>query len=125
MDYIIDSLIDLINAAQRISDGGFDVQAFLTWKTVAFITLFGLLGPFNYYTRNFGRFTTEASRDGLLAGKGILVAVTEQLSKRGFTAPALQAVPEKCESGSDCVPWVDRHKKWRSLAFLKQVQTNG
>ncbi len=69
MDSIIDSLIDLINAAQRISDGGFDVQAFLTWKTVAFITLFGLLGPFNYYTRNFGRFTTEASREWITCGK--------------------------------------------------------
>ena len=33
MDSIIDSLIELINAAQRISDGGFDIKAFLTWKS--------------------------------------------------------------------------------------------
>ncbi len=124
MDSIIDSLIELINAAQRISDSGFDVNAFITWKGVAFITLISLLGPFNYYTRRFCRFTADSSRKGLMAGEGVLVAVKEQLLKQGFSSKALECIPEACKTGEENTPWVKRRKKWYSFDSIKQLMCN-
>ena len=84
MDSIIDSLIELINAAQRISDSGFDINAFLTWKSLVFITLVSLLGPFNYYTRQFCRFTADSSRKGLMAGEESWLRLRKNCRNAGF-----------------------------------------
>ncbi len=121
MDSIIDSLIELINMAQRISDGGFDVNAFISWKALAFVTLFGLLGPFNYYTRRFCNFTADSSRKGLMAGEGVLIAVKEHLARRGFSCKALESLPEPLNPSEENAPWVERRKKWRSLDSIKQI----
>ena len=75
----MDSLADLINSAQAILDSGFDVQAFLSWKGLAFVCLVQLLGPFHYYTQNFRRIAGEQSARGLLAGEGILLAAQEHI----------------------------------------------
>jgi hypothetical protein len=120
MDSIIDSLIELINSAQNISDRGFDIQAFLTWKGMAFITLFALLGPFHYYTRKFCQFTSDSSRNGLLAGEGILVAVKEHFTKRDGPGKEVQFL-ERDTPSSEYVPWTSRHKKWYSLDFIKRI----
>ena len=77
----MESLNELINAAQALLDSGFDVQAFLDWQTLAFLTLVGLLGPFHYYTQNFKRICSENTPRGLLAGEGVLVAAREQCLK--------------------------------------------
>lgn len=120
MDSIIDSLIELINFAQNISDSGFDTQAFLTWKGMAFITLLGLLGPFHYYTRKFCQFTSDASRSGLLAGEGVLFAVREQFTKPDGSGKAIQLL-ERGAPSSDYIPWASRPKKWYSLDFIKRI----
>ncbi len=74
-------LNDLINAAQAILDSGFDVQAFLDWKELAFIMLLGLLGPLHYYTRTFKKVASEQDCRGLLAGEGVLMAAKEEMLK--------------------------------------------
>lgn len=74
-------LNDLINAAQAILDSGFDVQAFLGWKELAFLALLGLLGPLHYYTQTFKQVTSERDSRSLLAGEGILVAAKEEMLK--------------------------------------------
>lgn len=77
----MESLNELIMAAQVLLDGSFDVQAFLGWQTLAFLTLLSLLGPFHYYTQNFKKITSEKTPRGLLAGEGVLVAAREQFLK--------------------------------------------
>jgi len=72
-------LNDLINAAQSILEKGFDVQAFLGWKEVAFLALLGVLGPLHYYTRTFKQVTAAQDSLSLLAGKGILMAAKEEI----------------------------------------------
>ncbi len=42
-------LNDLINAARAILNIGFDGQALLGWKELAFLALLGLSGPLHYY----------------------------------------------------------------------------
>ena len=83
----MDSLNDLINAAQMLLDSGFDIQAFLSWQTLAFLALLSLLGPFHYYTQNFKRLTSEKTAQGLLAGEGLLVAARENFLKSVGTLP--------------------------------------
>jgi len=77
----MDSLNDLIMMAASLLDGRFDIGQFLEWKKMAVVTLAGLLGPFHYYTLNFKRMA-EASRIGVLAGEGMLMAAKEQLSSK-------------------------------------------
>jgi hypothetical protein len=77
----MDSLNELIMAAQALLDGNFDIQAFLGWQTLAFLTLLSLLGPFHYYTQNFKKLTSEKTPRGLLAGEGVLVAAREHFLK--------------------------------------------
>ncbi len=77
----MESLNDLIMAAQSLLDGSFDIQAFLSWQALAFLALLSLLGPFHYYTQNFKRLTSEQTPRGLLAGEGLLVAAREQFLK--------------------------------------------
>jgi hypothetical protein len=57
-----------------------DVDAFRSWEKSSLAALVSLLGPLHYYTENFGRFTREKNRRGLLAGSGILSAVEEQFA---------------------------------------------
>jgi hypothetical protein len=57
-----------------------DVDAFRSWEKSSLAALGALLGPLHYYTENFGRFTKEKNRRGLLAGSGILTAVEEQFA---------------------------------------------
>jgi len=78
----MDSLADLINSAQAILDSGFDLQAFLSWKTMAFLSLLRVLGPFHYYTQNFRWIAAEQNARGLLAGEGILLAAQQEILKR-------------------------------------------
>ena len=77
----MDYLNELITLAQTLLDRGFDVQAFLSWETAAFLALVSLLGPFHYYTLNFKQLTKENNPLGLLAGEGILIAAREELLK--------------------------------------------
>jgi len=77
----MDSLADLLNSAQAILDSGFDVQAFLNWKTMAFLSLLHALGPFHYYTQNFRSIAAEQNARGLLAGEGILLAAQQEMLK--------------------------------------------
>ena len=121
MDSIIDSLIELISVAQRISDNGFDVNAFFTWKSLAFLTLLSLLGPFNYYTRRFCRFTGDSSRSGLMAGEGILVAVKEHLCRGGFACESLGSLPIALNPNTEDAPWVERKKRWYSLDSIRRL----
>jgi hypothetical protein len=83
-------LAELINQAQVILENGFDVQAFLTWKSFAFFFVVVFVGRSHYYAKNFSSLTSEASPKALLAGAGILVAIKEgllQKDKRGKTVP--------------------------------------
>jgi hypothetical protein len=75
----MDSLVDLINAAQSLLDAGFDVQQFLAWKGIAFLFLLGLLGPLHYYTKTFCRVTEKPDHANLMAGEGVLMAIKEVL----------------------------------------------
>jgi hypothetical protein len=79
----MESLNELITAAQRILSAGFDVKAFMIWETMAFMALLSTLGPSHYYTQNFKHLTAEKSPKGLLAAKGILVAAKEEILKEG------------------------------------------
>jgi len=74
------NLTSLINAAQGILDKRFDAQVFLSWQSLALLTLTKLLGPLHYYTRNFKLFTSERNERSLLAGEGILIAAREKIT---------------------------------------------
>lgn len=119
MDSIIESLISLIDLAQNISDGNFDIQAFVTWKAMVFVTLSALLGPFHYYTRKFCQLTADTTRNGLLAGEGILFAVREYCAESHSHNDSNRSSPKASGSCSPLVPWVNRPKKWYSLDHIK------
>ena len=70
----------LIIAANALLKTNIDVDAFISWEKSSLLALVALLGPLHYYTENFGRFTREKNRRGLLAGTGILTAVEEQFA---------------------------------------------
>jgi len=76
----------LINTARVILDNRFDSQVFLSWQSLAFLTLTKLLGPLHYYTQNFKLFTSERSELSVLAGEGILIAACEMMT------PQVQAI---------------------------------
>ncbi|MGC8605211.1 MAG: hypothetical protein ACP5VS_16210, partial [Desulfomonilaceae bacterium] len=59
-----------------------------------------------------------------MAGKGILVAVKEQLSKRGFSSRALDCLPEESRANEENTPWIQRRKKWHSFDNIKQIICN-
>lgn len=120
MDSILESLIEVINLAQLISDNGFDTGAFIVWKGVALATLIGLVGPFHYYTTKFRQFTSDASRNGLLAGEGVLCAVREHLVSASAKEKRLRSEEDKGVFSID-VPWISQNKKWQSLDFLKRL----
>jgi hypothetical protein len=113
----MESLSDLINAAQAILDAGFDVQAFISWKGLAFVSLLSILGPMNYYTIKFCRSTAEADPKSLLTAYGILSAAKEQISRRTCDSSS-KADSEASESGTNFVPWVSRPKKWWPMSLL-------
>ncbi len=73
------NLTSLINAARGILDRRFDAQAFLSWQTLALLTLTKLSGPLHYYTQNFKLFTSERNERSLLTGEGILIAAREMM----------------------------------------------
>ena len=80
------NLTALINAARVILDNRFDAQVFLSWQSLAFLTLTKLLGPLHYYTQNFKLFTSESNERSLLTGEGILSAGREMMT------PLVQAI---------------------------------
>jgi hypothetical protein len=117
----MDNLLDLINMARSILDAGFDVDTFLTWRDLAFLCLLGLLGPLNYYTKNFCAFTRDTAPRSLLAGEGILEAARQEIVE----PPDLKGSVAKlqlCGKGSRFVPWLLRKKKWCPLDSLKPDQ---
>jgi len=80
------NLTSLIGAAQGLLDKRFDAQVFLSWQSLALLTLTKLLGPLHYYTRNFKLFTSERNERSVLTGEGILIAAREMM------APQVQAI---------------------------------
>ncbi|MFA6224544.1 MAG: hypothetical protein WC647_19775 [Desulfomonilaceae bacterium] len=70
----------LIIAADALLKTNVDVDSFTRWERSSLLALVALLGTLHYYTENFGRFTKEKNRRGLLAGTGILTAVEEQFA---------------------------------------------
>jgi hypothetical protein len=117
----MDNLTDLINMAQALLDNGFDVEKFEIWRNLAFVCLFGLLGPLNYYTKNFLHFTKHVDSQSLLAGEGILETARLSISEdkeRIESNGKLQ--PIKCSS--KFIPWLRRKKKWCPLASIKSNQ---
>ena len=74
------NLTSLIGAAQGILDKRFDAQVFLSWQSLALITLTKLMGPLHYYTRNFKLFTSERNERSVLTGEGILIAAREMMT---------------------------------------------
>ncbi len=94
-------LNDLINSGWSLLENGFDVQAFLIWKQLSFACLVGLLGPLHFYSKNFDRFSSEHSPQGLLAAEGILVAAKEEIAKADKSAPCANEAPEHDNTLSD------------------------
>jgi hypothetical protein len=82
----MENLTSLINASRVILDKRFDARLFLSWQSLAFVTLTNLLGPLHYYTQNFKLLTSERNERSLLTGEGILIAARE------MTAPQMQAI---------------------------------
>ena len=80
------SLTSLINSAKSILSKRFDAQAFLSWQSLALMTLSNLLGPLHYYTQNFKLLTSEKTERSLLTGEGLLIAARE------MSAPQVQAI---------------------------------
>jgi hypothetical protein len=102
----MDSLVDLINAAQALLSTGFDVQQFLTWKNLAFLSLLGLLGPLHYYTKTFCRVTEVTDPIHLMAGEGVLVAIKEGLPQ--MSEPLPQQVHQEVVLASSCARSLQR-----------------
>jgi hypothetical protein len=114
----VESLIDLIGLAQRILDGGFDVESFLTWRALAFACLLGLLGPLHHYTKTFCRFTARKDERALLSARGLLYAAIEEIRNSELKP----GKPNTAGSPSSCrpfTPWISRRKKWRPLTALR------
>ncbi len=116
----MDSLNDLIGMAQSLLNTGFDVDSFLTWKSMAFWVLLGLLGPFHYYTRNFTRFTAEADKRGLLAGEGLLLAAKEQILTSSRSEDESELTPAPGPADADDAS-MDQGKKWYPLSAVQQA----
>jgi hypothetical protein len=119
----MDSLNDLIAMAQSLLNNGFDMEAFLTWKSLAFLALLGLLGPFHYYTRNFTHLTAAADKHGLLAGEGLLSAAKEEVARRlrkRETAEYLS--PPKGLAAHNAK--MAQRKKWYPLCIVQQCHHN-
>lgn len=115
----MDSLNDLITMAQNLLNGGFDIEAFLTWKSLAFLALLGLLGPFHYYTRNFTRLTADSDKRGLLAGEGLLTAAKEELAKRLGKRESAEQIPPPSSLAVHNKK-VAQRKKWYPLCVVQQ-----
>jgi len=81
-------LTPLINAARIILGNRFDAQVFLSWQSLAFLTLTKLLGPLHYYTQNFKLFTSDRNERSVLTGEGILIAAREMMTPQ---VPAIAA----------------------------------
>lgn len=64
----------LIIVAAALLKTNVDVDSFRSWEKSSLLAVVALLGPLHYYTKNFGRFTNEKNRRGLLAATGILTA---------------------------------------------------
>ena len=79
-------LTSLIGVAQGILDKRFDAQVFLSWQSLALLTLTKLVGPLHYYTQNFRLFTSERNERSVLSGEGILMAAREMMT------PQVQAI---------------------------------
>jgi hypothetical protein len=102
----MESLVDLVKAAQSLLDSGFDVQQFLTWKSLAFFSLLGLLGPLHYYTKTFCRVTQAPDPVHLMAGEGVLVAINQGLSQISDSLPT-ERQPE-FQEGKSTSPFLKR-----------------
>jgi len=113
----MDHINDLILSASTILDNGFDVGHFAEWRESAFIVLLGLLGPFHYYTRNFGELTAGMTQTSLLAGSGVLVAA-EQGIRDGKIHTTLGVPFHGNEASFVQIPWILRPKKWHPASRL-------
>jgi hypothetical protein len=82
----VPTLTSLIDSAKVILDKRFDAQVFLSWQSLACVTLTNLLGPLHYYTQNFKLLTSQTNERSLLTGEGILIAARE------MATPQVQAV---------------------------------
>lgn len=120
----MDSLAELISAAQDILDGGFDVSAFLTWKGMAFLCLLSLLGPLHYYTRKFSQLTQEPDETSLLAAEGILWAAREEISNGRAQVKSRVKPPQSTPASGPFCPWISRSKKWHPFRSLLQEDPN-
>ncbi|MGO9567408.1 MAG: hypothetical protein ACLP5H_07710 [Desulfomonilaceae bacterium] len=74
----MESLSELISLVSIICGGEFDLQGFLYWKELSFLTLLSLFGPLNYCTLSFHRLTVP-NAFGLLCGGGLHVAAKDRL----------------------------------------------
>lgn len=70
---------DLIEAGWHVLESDFDDAAFHHWKIQAFNCITALLGPDHTYAQHFEDYVKEAEKTRLLAGRGILAAVREQM----------------------------------------------
>jgi hypothetical protein len=113
----MDHINDLILSASAILDNGFDVGHFAEWRESAFIVLLGLLGPFHYYTRNFGELTAGMTQTSLLAGSGVLVAVEHGI-RDGKVHTTLGVPFQGNEASFANIPWLTGPKKWHPASRL-------
>ena len=113
----MENLIELISMAQAMLDSGFDLDAFLQWRHLAFLCLFGLVGPLHFYIRRFRQVKNEPSPQNLLAATGILEAAKQQIA-----APSVQRRHDGRQESGDgngtFIPWVGRKKQWYHLGLL-------
>ncbi len=72
---------DVIEAGWYVVESDFDATAFRTWKEQAFQCVANLMGPDHPYTHYFGEFVSEAKKNNVLTGEGILAAVKEQVAR--------------------------------------------
>ncbi len=119
----MDSLNDLITMAQNLLNNGFDIEAFLTWKSLAFLVLLGLLGPFHYYTRNFTRLTADSDKRSLLAGEGLLAAAKEEVARR-LRKRETTAQPSPPSGLAAHNTQMAQRKKWYPLCVVQQCHHN-
>lgn len=114
-------LNNLIASAQVLLDSGFDVDAFLSWRELAFLCLLGLLGPMHYYTKTFAQFTQRPDEKGLLAGGGLLTAAREHIAKTA-SSPSENVSASDSPPHGRFMPWLLRHKHWQPLTALRDKQ---
>lgn len=111
------SLNDLITSAQVLLDSGFDLDAFLVWRELAFLCLLGLLGPMHYYTKTFAQFTKRPDEKGLLAGGGLLAAAREHIAKDAGNSSE-KVTGDGSAAHGRFMPWLLRRKRSHPLAAL-------